>query len=125
MVKRKGGKRRSGKRRSGKTSKFSSAIQSLQRMKPNQRRNAIRYANDKFIRDIVCHVKKLRTKKLPPQLRKTLKKHSTKLRLISSPKVSLQRKRKTLTQKGGFFPALLPLLAPLAANVLGGIFGGR
>lgn len=116
------GKRKSGRR---KASKFSKAIQSLHHMKPNQRYNAIRNANDKFIRDIVSHVKKLRTRKLPPKVKKSLKHYSTKLRFISSPKVSLQRKRKTLTQKGGFLGALLPMLAPVLGSVLGGIFGKR
>ena len=102
MVKRKGVKR--------KPSKFSKAIQSLQRMKGDQRCNAIRFANDKFIRDIVSHVKKLRTRKVSAKDQKLLKRYSTKLRFISSPKVSLQKKRQTLTQKGGFLPLLLPIL---------------
>ena len=105
-------KRRSRRRHS---SKFSSAIQSLRRMKASQRCKAIRFANDKFIRDIVSHVRKLRNKKVSPQVRKTLKRHGKKLRFISDPHVSLQRKRKTLSQKGGFLPASLPILAPLAA----------
>ena len=56
-------KRKSGK---GKSKKFSTAIQSLRRMKTAQRCNAIRFANDEFIRDIVSNLKKLRNKKLPP-----------------------------------------------------------
>ena len=112
-------------KRNRKSSKFSKAILSLRRMKPNERCIAIRNANDKFIRDIISHVKKLRTKKLPPKFQKTVKHYSKKLRFISSPKVSLKRKRKTLSQKGGFLPALLPILAPLAASVVGSIFGRK
>lgn len=103
-------KRKAVKRKRGKSSKFSEAIRALQRMKANQRYNAIRYANDRFIHDIVSHVRKLRTRKLPPQRRKLLKRFTKKLRFIINPKVSLQHKRKTLTQKGGFLPNLLPML---------------
>ena len=108
-------------RKGRKLSKFSEAIRTLQRMKANQRYNAIRHANDRFIRDIVSHVRKLRSKKLSSQQRKLLKRYAKKLRFITNPKVSLQRKRTTLTQKGGFLPALLPLLAPVLGSVIGGL----
>ena len=126
MARRRVKRKRVVKRKRGrvaKATKFSKAIQALRYMKPNQRYNVIRNANDKFIRDMVSHVKKLRTKKLPPKFQNTLKRYSTKLRMISSPKISLQRKRNTLSQKGGFLPALLPILGPIAGAVLGGIFG--
>ena len=116
-------KRRMMKRKSRKSSKFSSAIQALRRMKANQRYNAIRHANDKFIHEIISHVRKLRTKKLAPKQRKLLKRFATKLRFLINPKVSLQRKRSTLTQKGGFLPALLPLLGGLIGSIMGKIFG--
>ena len=93
-------------------------------MKPSQQSNAIRHANDKFIRDIVSHVKKLRTKKLTGKALKAVKQHSAKLRLISSPKVSLKRKRKILSQKGGIHP-IFALLAPIAGAVIGRIISSR
>jgi hypothetical protein len=108
-----------------KSQKFSSAIQALRRMKANQRYNAIRHANDKFICEIISHVRKLRTKKLAPKQRKLLKRYATKLRFISNPKVTLQRKRETLTQKGGFLSAILPMIAPAVGNLLGNIFGSK
>ena len=113
------------KRKGRKSSKFSEAIQALHRMNANQRYNAIRHANDKFIRDIISHVRRLRTKRLSAKQRKSLKRYAAKLRLISNPKVKLQNKRKALTQKGGFLSAILPMLAPLAANLIGGLFGRR
>ena len=113
--------RKVSKRKTNKSTKFAKAIQSLKRMRPNQRVVAIRHANDKFIKDMISHVKKLRTRKLSPNVRKAMKRHSTKLRFLISPKVSLQRKRHTLSQKGGFLPMLLPLLAPLAGAVAGPI----
>ena len=115
--------RKMAKRKSRKSSKFSEAIRALQRMKGNQRYNAIRHANDKFIREIVSHVRSLRTNKLSPQQRKLLKRHTTKLRFISNPKITLQRKRKNVSQKGGFLSAILPMLAPVVGDVLGNICG--
>ena len=117
-------KRRVNRGRAAKASKFRKAIQALRCMKPNQRCSAIRSANDNFIQDIVKCVRKLRTKKLSPKDAKHVKSYATKLRFISSPKVSLKRKRKTLSQKGGFLPALLPILGPLAASVIGPVVGG-
>lgn len=108
-----------------KSSKFSKTIQTLRKMNTADRCKAIRFANDKFIRDMVTHVKKLRNKKVSPQTRKLLRKHRKRLRFIANPKVSMQRKRKALSQKGGFVGALLPLLAPLAVPLLSRIFGGR
>lgn len=117
MAKRRVTKRKVRRKTKRKATKFSKAIQSLQRMKGSQRSVAIRNANDKFIRDIVSHVRKLRSKTLPSKMKGKVKKHAKTLRFIGNPKVSLRRKRKVLSQKGGF--ALLPLLAPLAGAVLG------
>ena len=125
MAKRRVYKRKGGKRvRKRKSSKFSKAIQSLRRMKPNQRSKAIRHSNDKFIRDIVSHVKKLRTKKLTGKALKAVQQHSAKLRMISSPKVSLQKKRTVLSQKGGIAP-IFALLAPIAGALIGRMIRGR
>ena len=38
---------------------------------------------------------------------------------------SLKSRRRALTQKGGFLPALIPLLAPLVTAVGGALFGRR
>lgn len=117
------GKFRKGKRKKAtKTSKLSNAIQVLRRMTPSQRCSAIRNANDAFIQDIVSCVRRLRTKKLPPKFKKLIKRYAAKLRVINSTKVNLQRKRKVLSQKGGFIGPLLPMLAsvviPFVRNIL-------
>lgn len=117
MVKRKANSRKS--------SRFSNAIQSLRRMKASQRCQAIRLANDKFIRDVVCHVKKLRNKKVSPKNKKLLKRHAKRLRFIVNPKISLQRKRKVLSQKGGFIGPLLGALLPVVTSVAGALIGGK
>lgn len=100
-------------------SKFAKAIQALKRMRPSQRCIAIRHSNDRFIRDMVSHVRKLRNKKLSPKMVKQVKRHSQKLRWIANPKISLKKKRSRLAQKGGL--AFLPLLAPLIGAVAGPI----
>ena len=75
---------------------------------------AIRHSNDKFIRQIVSRVRKLRTKKLPPKMMKVVKDHAKQLHSISDPKVSLKRKRKLLVQKGGFVFRMLSMIDPVA-----------
>ena len=106
------------KKRRQKPTKFVKAIQALKRMHPSQRCVAIRQSNDKFIRDVVSHVRQLRRKKLPAKMKDTMKKHAKTFRLIANPKVSLKRKRQTLSQKGGFGP-LLSILAPVAGALIG------
>ena len=59
--------------------------------------------SDKAIREIVSYVRKLRTQKLSPQMKKIVKRNASKLRIMSDPNVSLKRKRKLLVQRGGFF----------------------
>lgn len=59
--------------------------------------------SDKTIREIVSYVRKLRTQKLSPQMKKIVKRNASKLRIMSDPNVSLKRKRKLLVQRGGFF----------------------
>lgn len=118
MVKRQKQRKRQAKGKWRSSTKFSKAITSLRRMKPSERCMAIRGANDKFIRDIVSNVRKLRTKKLSAKNRKLIKQHKTKLKYLSDPKIKLATKRKALSQKGGLLPALLPLLAPLAAPII-------
>ena len=95
--------------------KFVKAIRELKHMRPSQRCIAIRHSNDRFIRDVVSHVRKLRNKKLSPKMLKQVKRHSKHLRWIANPKISLKKKRQRLSQKGGF--AFLPLLAPLIGAV--------
>ena len=107
------------KRSKKKPSKFAKAIQALRRMRPHQRTIAIRQSNDRFIRDVVSHVRKLRNAKLSPKMAKQVKRHSQKLRWFINPKISLKKKRNCLVQKGGFFPALVPILGPIMGAVAG------
>ena len=105
-------------------SKFGKAIQVLKRMRPSQRCIAIHNSNDKFIRDVVSHVRKLRTRKLPLKMKGHVKKHAKSLRLIANPKVSLKKKRQRLSQKGGgLMTLLLPMLSAVAAPIIRKAFG--
>ena len=100
-------------------SKFVKAIQTLKRMRPSQRCIAIRNSNDKFIRDVVSHVRKLRSRKLPLKMKGHVKKHAKSLRLIANPKVSLKKKRQRLSQKGGgILKVLLPILGTVAGPII-------
>ena len=103
--------------------KFIKAIHALKRMRPSQRCVAIRHSNDKFIRDVVSHVRKLRTRKLPLKMVGHVKKHAKSLRLIANPKVSLKKKRNRLSQKGGgILGILLPLLGAVAGPIIKRVF---
>lgn len=100
---------------------FRQAIQRLQRLSPRHRAQAIGMSNDKFIRQLSSHVKKLKYAQLPEKMKKKLKRHSRSLRTLSNPRVSCSRRRKILSQRGGIFP-LLPLILPFigtAANLIG------
>ena len=104
--------------------KFVKAIQTLKRMRPSQRCIAIRNSNDKFIRDVVSHVRKLRSRKLPLKMEGHVKKHVKSLRLIANPKVSLKKKRQRLSQKGGgLLSVLLPILSTVAAPIISKVLG--
>ena len=105
--------------------KFVKAIQVLKRMHPSQRCLAIRNSNDRFIRDVVSHVRKLRNKKLTPKMVKQVKRHSQNLRWIANPKISLKKKRNRLAQKGGlaFLPLLAPIIGAVAAPIINKVLG--
>ena len=109
-------RRRQSKKR--KNNKFSKAISSLRKMKSNDRYDAIRYANDNFIRDICSQIKKLKHKKLTPQQQQIVKKYRSKLKVLCSRRSSIKKKRQTLSQKGGFLPFLLPMIAPLITKAI-------
>ena len=83
----------------------------------------MRMANDNFVRKFCTHVKKLRHTKLHPSQHKVLAVNRAKLRKLANSKVSLKSKRKMLTQRGGFLPALIPLIASVVGPALQGIMG--
>lgn len=82
---------------------------------------AMRMANDAFIRKFCSHVKKLRHANVHPAQVKVLSANRAALRKLANSKVSLKSKRKMLSQRGGFVSALIPLIASIAGPAIKGI----
>ena len=126
MAKRK--QRSNGKRKSTKAiavkGKFAAAIKRLKRMKAANQRTAVIGASDEFIRDVSNFMTKIR--KQPQSVKtshqKILKKHSKLLRKLIHAKTPVERKRLILSQRGGIFPALIPVICALI-GAGGGIAG--
>ena len=124
MVKR---RRRQSSRRRG-DAKFYRSLRQLKSMSTKHRCQAMKMANDNFVRKFCAHVRKLRQAKLKPEQRKILARHKSVLKKLANNRISLSNKRKILSQRGGFLPLLpmimstaAPLLGKIAKSVLGGI----
>ena len=116
-------RQRVSKRRTTSSSKFRRAVMRLRSLKRNQQSQAIGMANDSFIRQMCSQIKKLRYKKLKGRNTKALKRHSKTLRKLVNSKTSISSKRKILSQRGGIFPLLTPILMAAAGPALGGLAG--
>ena len=104
-----------------KKSSFRSVLKKVIKLKPSQRMEAMKMANSKFINDLSREVKKLQHSRVPPKMKKRLRRHSKKLRKFMSRKTSLAVKRHMLAQqRGGFLPLLLAAL-PALGSIVGGI----
>ena len=99
---------------------FAIALQKLRRMKQVHRINALRMANNTFIRQFANHVHRLKHARLSPKLRARVQKQRNNLRHFVSKKTSVSSKRKMLTQRGGFLPLLMAAL-PALGSIIGGI----
>ena len=106
-----------------KNAKFSKAIMALRKMKSSDRYNAIRFANDKFIRDLCSKINKVRRMKLSPQQQAIVKKYRSKLKVLCNRRTSIKKKRQTLSQKGGILPLVLPLIKPLIVPAIAKALG--
>ena len=128
MAKKRGSaKRRSAKRRrhtkrtcstKTKNGMFRQVILRLRKMKGPQRTKVLRMVNNKFIRDLCKHTRKLRHAKLSPTTLKSLSRHRKQLRKLIHKKSTIKAKRKLLSQRGGFIG---PLLAALVPTLIGGV----
>ena len=68
------------------------------------------------------HIRKLRNKRnLNRKQIDALHRHAPKLRALASTKVSLAKKRRILSQRGGFLPMIGPLIMSVAGPVLRGL----
>ena len=106
------------------TPNFRKAIHSLNSMScPNQCR-ALHAASNKFIRDVSTTLRQVRRLppdqiRISPSMRKRIYQHRRGLHTLADGKTSIKRKRKLLTQKGGFFGKII---ASLLGTVLPVIF---
>ena len=116
-------RRQTSRRRKAGSNEFLQTLQKLKSLPNAHKYQAMRMANDNFVRKFCTHVKKLRHTKLHPSQHKVLTVNRAKLRKLANSKVSLKSKRKMLTQRGGFLPALIPLIASVAGPALQGIMG--
>ena len=103
--------------------KFRQALQQLKRLKPTHRCQALKMANNAFIRKMCAHIKKLRFRKVTSKKAKALRRHGKALRLLSNNSTPISTKRRILTQRGGIFPLLAPILMAAAGPALGGLAG--
>lgn len=123
----KGGRFRGARRVKGAgRQRFVAAIRKLRKLQPTLQVQAMRSANDKFIRCMCSAVRKLKTKRLPAKLTAGLQRNAKKIRKLIKPSTSVRVKRKMLSHKGGFLPLLLAGLAGLAGGpLLSGLLGDR
>lgn len=84
-----------------KRSDFHQSLLRLKKLKARDRSQAISMANDRFIRQLSQHVKKLKYAKLSTKARKSLQKHRKSLRSLSNNRTSMSKRRKILSQHGG------------------------
>ena len=103
--------------------KFAKTIQQLKKLPQRNRLQAIQLANDSFIREFCNHVKRLKHSSLTPKQHRFIRAHKAKLRKLVNTRTSVQAKRRLLSQKGGFL-GLLPLVASVAAPLIGKLFSG-
>ena len=119
----KGRKRRARLIRGGGKKKFINIIHRLKKLKCKDQAHALSLANDKFIRQFCCHIKRLKHAKLSPKVTAGLKRHAKKIRKLISPKTSVQTKRKMLSQRGGFIPLIIPGLLKAIPAIVASVAG--
>lgn len=104
--------------------KFIHALKKLKQLKPLHRTQAMRMANNTFIRRMCSEIRKVRYKDISPKKAKPLKRYRKTLQKLSNNKTSLVTKRKLLSQRGGFLGALIPtLLGGIVAPAIGKLVG--
>ena len=122
-------RRRKKKKISGRKKGDEQLVQALRRlkgMKPVQRCRALAKSNDKFIRRLCAALRRLRStsaaKRLSAAKQRQVKQHRVILRRLVNPRLSIQKKRKLLGQRGGFLASLLAGLIPTVVSTIAGLF---
>lgn len=118
MIRRKTKAKRSKQRHNRSSSNFSNAIRKLKKLKANDQREAIKMANDTFIRQFCQEIKLLKRAKLSPKKRKALKKHKKQLQRLVNARTSASKQRHILTQKGGGILKSILSSIPIVGSVI-------
>jgi len=113
-------KKRVSKRKTSSSSSFKVVLNRIKKLKPAQRMQAMKLANNKFINDFTREVKKLRYARMSPKMKTRLRRQSKNLNKFISRKTTVANRRRMLTQRGGFLPLLLAAL-PALGSIIGGV----
>ena len=102
------------------TKQLTPFIITLSDLKPQQRRKFLESCNNKHIRGLeeVCLNICKNSVPLNEDQLKTCKKWRKKIRLLALKRYPLKKKKELLVQRGGFLPALLPVIASVLGAVL-------
>lgn len=102
--------------------KFAHALKRLKRMKKRKQKMTVLGASNEFIRDVSSFLEKLKSRPdlVSKSQRKTLQKHRAKLRRLVHAKTPVDSKRRILSQTGGIFPFLIPIICA-SITAAGGI----
>jgi predicted glutamine amidotransferase len=100
-------------------------LDALRKASKKKRTNLLKIGKDDLllaICEIVDNVLK-GTVKLKPAEQKKLQRYKKELRLVCDRKVSKQRKKKVINQKGGFLPLILGPALAVVGSLLGEVIG--
>ncbi len=108
------------------TKKQAHTLLSLHKCKPTQRKAMLSSVGNDIIKALSEASYNTLRGNIPlssAQFRR-LKKHKQMMRTMAHKSISLREKRRLLVnQKGGFLPALIPILASTVGGILGNIWG--
>ena len=92
------------------------ALQRLKMLNSTDQHEALRMADNKFIRQLCAQVKKLKHVNLSPQEKKIVRKHKRAFRTLASPHTGMSKRRRILSQNGsGIFKSLLKMVPIVGA----------
>lgn len=101
--------------------KFTSALRRLKKLNATQQRQAIKLANNAFIRQFCNQIKQLKHVKLSPKVRSKFRKHKKNIRKLLHKSTSMESRRKLLSQKGGGFLKNLLTSIPIIGDIVSAI----
>ena len=113
-----------GGQRGGAAKRFKGIIKKLRRLKGPQRLRAMKSANNVFIQHMSREVRKLKHKRLPNSVAKRLQQNRQKIRKFVSSRTSVGTKRRMVSQRGGFLPAVLSALLPAMIGTVASMVRG-